>query len=194
MVARHQRDADDLAASWGADPGVEIIRADSSIDVPEGARIHVCALGPVQSGDRVEDPTVVERELQALGDLVTSGSSVVLVSSVLALAPTRERAHYAGWKNLVEDRLGRLTTARGARLSVLHPGRLVEPGQKFFRDFVHTPYPKMAALVEQTSNRGPHTRAVGLDARLWLLARGARVASSALVGSATQRDGGSEQP
>ena len=108
----------------------------------------------------------------------------MLVSSVVALAPKRDRGHYAGWKNLVESRVREIAAERGATVSVLYPGRLVAQGpQKRWRDFVHTAYPKLAGVVETSSNPHPADRIVGLDARLWLLTRGAVLASGTLARS-----------
>lgn len=183
-VARPGRDAEELKATWGDDPGIEVVHAEVGADVPAGARVFVCALGPVQSGDRVDDPAVVEAELAALARLLGAKARVVLVSSVVALAPKRDRRHYGGWKNLVEDRLRVLAAENGVELSVVYPGRLVERRSgNSWRDFVHTPYPKLARVVETSSSRPPADRAVGLDARVWLLVRGARLASGALTGS-----------
>ncbi len=187
VIARHDRDVAALEQEYGADPGVRI-RLAGDADRDAAARIWICALGPVQSEDRV-DPSAVEQELADLAGLVTPGAHVVLVSTVLVLAPTPDRRYYAGWKSLVEARVRTIATERHAHVSVLHPGRLVDRNaQKSLSDFVHTPYPKLAGLVEGCNSTGPLVRTVGLDARMWLLFRGARVASVALTGRPGRAD------
>lgn len=198
-VARHQRDADDLSATWGSDAGVRVALgaelasapspagaggAESRAVVPPGARLFICALGPVQSEDRVDAPVVMQREIEVVRHVLAAGGvRVVLVSSVLALAPKRDRRHYAGWKNLAEEWVRGAAARHGATVSVLYPGRLVDgDGQKRFHQFLHTPYPKLASIVERVSDQA-HIKTVGIDARLWLLARGARLASGAPAGS-----------
>ena len=202
-VARHQRDVDDLSVTWESDAGVRIVRgaallpssspadadvAHAQVVVPAGAKLFICALGPVQSEDRVDDPAVVRAEVEVVRAALAAGKGrAVLVSSVLALAPKPERRHYAGWKNVVEEWVRKAAAEHGATLSVLYPGRLVDGGaQKNFRVFVHTPYPKLASVVERVSDQAhiKHGKTVGIDARLWLLARGARLASGAPTGSA----------
>ena len=184
-IARHRREADDLRATW-SDAGVEVVPAQQADGVP-AAQVFVCALGPVQSRDRV-DPASGTPELAVLARWgAAGGARGGLGAAGVAWAPRLDRRHYAGWKNLVESRVREIAVERGAAVAVLYPGRLVGRGsQKKWRDFLHTPYPKLAHVVETSSNPDPTDRTVGLDARFWLLARGAALASGILARSGRQ--------
>ncbi len=193
-VSRHQRDDEGLR-----DCAATVLRADALASIPEGpVRLLICALGPVQSEDRVTTAEV-ERDLavvEALLDRATQ-AHVVLVSSVLALAPKADRRHYAGWKCLVEDRVRAAAVRRGASLAVFYPGRLVGGSERVPKISVNTRYSKLGSLVGGSSRPKSSSRVIGLDARLWLLVRGAQVAAGAISGSgglAARKDEGTENP
>lgn len=187
-VARHERDEQALADSPAT--VVRLYRLDA---LPRGpVRLHLCALGPVQSGDRVETADV-ERDLAAVETVLDRATQthVTLVSSVLALAPKADRRHYAGWKCLVEDRVREAAVRRGASLAVFYPGRLVSGQERVPKNLVNTRYPRLGSLVVHSSQLESQSRVVGLDARLWLLARGARLAVGAFSvsgGGAARKD------
>lgn len=158
---------------------------------PRSLQVLVCALGPVHPGTpRTEaDSAGVLRDLATVRRLLETPGvrdvHVVLVSTVIALAPGADRRHYGGWKGVVEQELGVLVDRHPhARMSVLYPGRLLDRADRtrpWHR--MHTTYDRLAALVERAADGPGSTRVVGLDARAWLLARGASVAASALSGS-----------
>jgi hypothetical protein len=156
--------------------------------------LYVCALGPVQSGDGV-DPGAVERDL-ALVERVLAASAgrpvhVVLVSSVIALAPGADRRFYGGWKGVVEQRLGRLVGAHPrASFSVLYPGRLVAGS----RALPNTSYRGLARRLEAAATGSSRSRVVGVDARVWLLLRAVSLTLQGVTGrsSTSHRDSSGE--
>ena len=140
---------------------------------PSALRIHVCALGPVhpETARPEDDASFVERDLdivaRLLGEADGREAHVVLVSSILALAPAADRAYYAGWKNVVEEKLASIVAAHpGARLSVLYPGRLMAAADRrrpWHR--THTTFERLATLMNDVSEGPARSRTVGLDAR-----------------------------
>ncbi|NYG59745.1 hypothetical protein BJ980_002668 [Nocardioides daedukensis] len=147
----------------------------------------ICALGPVHTWQTAIDREVVARELGAIDEILaaTTGTTrVTYVSSVVALAPGADRRSYAGWKLLIEHRLREITARHGAQLSVVYPGRLVEPAdvQKPWHR-LHTLYSRLAAHLEQLGRKGPSSKVIGLDARLWLLLRGLSVTAASVTGN-----------
>ncbi|GAA4672638.1 hypothetical protein [Nocardioides nanhaiensis] len=159
----------------------------AAVDVPgiEDAaevRVYVCALGPshpVAAAD--DDEERYERELSLVRRVVRGAVAartpvrVVHVSSVIALAPSGDRLHYGGWKQRVERDLRAVLSAEGAThdLAVVHPGRLVHdhdrgrPQQR-----LHTRYRDLADVLTAAVRDDGSRHVIGLDARLWLLARG----------------------
>jgi hypothetical protein len=194
-VARDTQDRADLAST-----GVPMVGAGTAGPLlggilPTAARIHVCALGPVhpETAKPDQDAADVARDLglvaRLLDELVGSDVHVVLVSSVLALAPGADRAYYAGWKNLVEEELAHLVDQHpSARLSVLYPGRLLaatERRRPWHR--MHTTFERLAALMQRMGDGPGRSRIVGLDARTWLMARSASLLATVLSGSRSTR-------
>ena len=108
---------------------------------------------------------------------------VVLVSTVVALAPSRDRAYYAGFKNLAEVAVA--DAFRGlawARLSVVHPGHLSASPPASLAGRLATPYAALARLLLKMSGSSTaSSRVVGLDARLWLFTRMLFLLSCALA-------------
>jgi hypothetical protein len=161
---------------------------------PDRLRIHVCALGPVHAETaHPDDASFVARDLDLVARLLDEAEGreahVVLVSSILALAPAADRAYYAGWKNVVEEELFSLVDAHaGARLSVLYPGRLMaaqERRKPWHR--THATFERLATLMNDVSEGPGRSRIVGLDARLWLMARSASLVATTLSGSRSTR-------
>jgi hypothetical protein len=190
-VARDDRDQVALASR-----GATVIGAGATgpllVDGRQTAlRIHVCALGPIhpetaQSGAEAanvdRDLTVVSR---LLDDAAGRDVHVVLVSTVLALAPAADRAYYAGWKNVVEEELAALVAEHpSARLSVLYPGRLMTTAQRH-RPWhrMHTTFERLAARMIQVGDGPGRARLVGLDARAWLLTRSLSLLGTTFSGS-----------
>jgi hypothetical protein len=188
-LARHERDAADLA---GRD---DLLAADASAEAFRAAlgagpvRIHVCALGPLHPGPT--DPAhadAVRRELVVVDRLLDAADgrevSVVLVSTVIALAPGNDRRYYGGWKGVAEESLRELVDRHPrARLSVLYPGRLL--GARRTRrpwELAYTSHRRLATLALSTAQGPARGRVVGADARAWLLLRSARVGLAGLTG------------
>ena len=195
-VARDDLDRTELASS-----GATVIDAHSSGPLmhdtrPSSLRIHVCALGPVhpESARPEDDASFVERDLdivaRLLGEAEGREAHVVLVSSILALAPAADRAYYAGWKNVVEEKLASIVAAHpGGRLSVLYPGRLMtaeERTRPWHR--MHTTFERLATLMNDVSEGPARSRTVGLDARIWLMTRSASLVVTSLSGSRSTRE------
>jgi hypothetical protein len=194
-VARDERDRDELSAS-----GASVVSAGSTGPLlgdvrPHAVRIHVCALGPVhpETAQPAQDASLVARDLALVERLLDEAAGrevhVVLVSSVLALAPGADRAYYAGWKNVVEGELADLVDQHpAARLSVLYPGRLLAAEDRrrpWHR--THTTFERLAVLMNQVGEGPGRSRIVGLDARAWLLARSASLLVAILSGSRSTR-------
>lgn len=195
-VARDDLDRTELASC-----GAVVIDAHSSGPLLgdtriSALRIHVCALGPVhpETARPEADASLVERDLdlvaRLLGEAEGCEAHVVLVSSVLALAPAADRAYYAGWKNVVEEKLASMVAAHpGGRLSVLYPGRLMtaeERSRPWHR--MHTTFGRLASLMNDVSEGPARSRTVGLDARIWLMARSASLVVTSLSGSRSTRE------
>ena len=122
-------------------------------------------------------------ELRRVIDLVGPAPHVVLVSTAVALAPPRDRAYYAAFKNLSEAATAfLLCSVPAARLSVVYPGQLAERRRwTGLRALLATPYAALAQrLIRVARKGGPASCVVGLDARLWLLSRAAGLAQAAL--------------
>lgn len=189
-VARHDEDRAALSATDAtviSTHGTGPLLGDER---PEQLRIHVCALGPLHAETaHPDDAAFVARDLELiarlLGEAEGRETHVVLVSTILALAPAPDRAYYAGWKNVVEEELFRLVDATpGARLTVLYPGRLLAASERrkpWHR--THTTFEKLAALMDDVSEGPARSRIVGLDARIWLMTRSASLVVTSLSGS-----------
>ena len=194
-VARDDSDRAELASC-----GATVIDAHTSgpmLDTrPSALRIHVCALGPVhpETARPEDDASFVDRDLdlvaRLLGEADGREAHVVLVSSILALAPAADRAYYAGWKNVVEAKLASIVAAHpGGRLSVLYPGRLLaaeERTKPWHR--MHTTFERLATLMTDVSEGPARSRTVGLDARIWLMTRSASLVVTSLSGSRRTRE------
>jgi hypothetical protein len=194
-VARDDSDLAELGTS-----GATVVGAGTSSSLlgdarPDAVRIHVCALGPVhpETAQPSVDADLVARDLGLVARLLDESAGrdvhVVLISSVLALAPGADRAYYAGWKNVVEEEVARLVEPHSsARLSVLYPGRLLAASDRrrpWHR--LHTTFDQLAVLMNQVGEGPGRSRIVGLDARAWLLARSASLMATTLSGSRSTR-------
>lgn len=193
VLARHDGDSAALTSYDAEVLSTEADKAQVQDAIPAGGPllVQVCALGPLHPGvaDQARDSANVARDLGALGRVLEAAGGrptrVVLVSTVLALAPQVDRGYYGGWRGIVEQELRQLVSDRspGAGVSVLYPGRLTGT-----RDPVHpsslsyTSYRKLAELADRAAASTPQSRVVGLDARIWLLSRSASLGLSSLVG------------
>jgi hypothetical protein len=193
-VARDDRDRAALAASTATVIGAHDSGPLLGTTGPRALRIHVCALGPVHPETaHADDASFVARDLDLVARLLGEAEGrevhVVLVSSILALAPAADRAYYAGWKNVVEEELAALVAAHpGGRLSVLYPGRLMaaqERRRPWHR--THTTFERLATLMNDVSEGPARSRTVGLDARIWLMTRSASLVVTSLSGSRSTR-------
>ncbi|KAA1378714.1 hypothetical protein [Aeromicrobium fastidiosum] len=184
VVARH---AGDSAALSGGD--ATVLRIDQRLDllgVGDGpVRIIVCALGPIHP-DEVssdDDHAAFARDLDVVERLLlaTAGrpTGVVLISSIIALAPGADRRYYGGFKCLVEQRLGEVAARAGAALAVVYPGRLVDrPSHS--RLALHTSFQRLAVTAESVAGTSS-SRISGLDARLWLVVNAARLVTTTIL-------------
>ena len=194
-IARDEEDHASLASCGATVVGVESSRPLLGDTQPNAVRIHVCALGPVhpESAQPGLDAADVERDLSVVARLLDEAAGhdvhVVLVSSVLALAPTADRTYYAGWKNVVEEELAAMVAEHpAARLSVLYPGRLMAAGERsrpWHR--MHITFERLAARMAQVGDGPGRSRLVGLDARAWLLARSFSLLATTFSGSRSTR-------
>jgi hypothetical protein len=191
LVARSHDEKGTLRARW---PDRTTVERDDLADVIRPWRhvsIFACAIGAIRPGDpRPEGLAHVletgTRDLAIVRAAMSAADSkpvhVIFVSSVLALARARpERASYAGWKLLVEGEFERLVTAqRDARLSVVYPGRLVAaPANLASR--LSTRYDRLASTLVAAADAPAGRRWIaGVDARLWLLARGLAAGGASL--------------
>ena len=159
--------------------------------------VVVCALGPVHPTEAQSelDHQVFRRDLEIVSDVLDRAEgrpvSVVLVSTVIALAPGDDRRYYGGWKNLVEGELRDLVARHpGAGLAVLYPGRLVAD-----RSFLHATYGRLADRVDALLAGRSVPAVVGLDARAWLAVATLRTALRALLpGRTASRPSASPRP
>ncbi|TNM44121.1 hypothetical protein FHP29_05265 [Nocardioides albidus] len=186
-VARHADDVPAVVAATGLDP-------DDVVDASAGAltdrvrtlgegpvRLVVAALGPVHPADPSAgrgvdfdaDLAAVHRDLAYVDEVLGCGREVevVLISSVIALAPGADRRYYGGWKCLVEDLLDQRVRRHGGTLAVLYPGRLrpARGGRPWHR--LHASYDGLARLAVAPELAPRARRAVGADSRIWLVVR-----------------------
>jgi nucleoside-diphosphate-sugar epimerase len=173
-------------------PAADLLVADDAAaghQQPDAALcVVVCALGVVHPArpDWAHQLDALARDTATLATLLAQQASaphLVLVSSVLALLPPRDRRHYAGFKNLAEASCATaLGQAGGTRLSVVYPGRLVETRRGGPpAAWLATPYTALARrLLQIADGQQPLSQVVGLDARALLLAGLPRLLASAL--------------
>jgi len=183
------RDAADAEVLGGGHEVVDVSTVDLSARLAGAGsvRLIVAALGPVHPGpaDLAGESPRVLRDLAVVEQVLDSGLPVhvVLVSSVIALAPGEDRRYYGGWKNLLEEQVGGLVAARpGCGLSVLYPGRLVESGGKPTQR-VHTTYARVAETVLALDPERPRSQVVGIDSRIWLVVRSISLCTRSLASS-----------
>lgn len=182
VLARHS--ADVAALSGGT---ATVLRVGQDVDLLGEAdgpvRIVVCALGPVHPDEaRAEaDAQAFLRDLGAIERLLAATSrrqvGVVLISSVIALAPGPDRRYYGGYKALVEQQLGETIarTSPQATLSVVYPGRLVDGPARRVLPGLHLTYRRLASTIDSLAAGPARARVAGFDARLWLFANGLRL-------------------
>lgn len=183
-VARHADDAalvgviPELGSATVVDASTDDLRARVAALGDGPVRLVVAALGPVhpETPRTAQDAPSVLRDLAFVEQVLDAGRPVrvVLVSTVLALAPGEDRRYYGGWKAVVEQQLQQLvderTTAGGdASLSVVYPGRLLDAAERRGRLRLHTSYARLAEIVLTKAVAAPSGRPVGADSRFWLL-------------------------
>lgn len=153
--------------------------------------IFVCAFGLAHPG-KPDPQRHSERLLQdaallfALVRTHAGGVHVLLVSTVVALAPPRDRCYYAGFKNLAESVVAaQLQGVEGAMLSVFYPGRLVERRSGSGpTGLLATPYRALARqMVDAARGSSDVNRIVGIDARLWLMVNAIRMILQSIIPS-----------
>lgn len=198
-IARDAADAAVVAGLPGLDPSRVVDAASGQLAERVAAlgsgpvRLVVAALGPVhpETPRTSYDAAGVVRDLAFVEQVLAAGRPVriVLVSTILALAPGADRRYYGGWKALVEQQLQQLvdacTRAGGeASLSVLYPGRLLDAAERRGRLRLHTSYQSLAhrALATGGSDRAVE-RTVGIDSRIWFLVRSISLALRSLTPS-----------
>lgn len=197
LIARDDADAHALIdphVPGAMAEGVDVVGPDlleqSLVPASETApiRLVLAALGPVHPGVPAfaEEAAGVTRDLRLVRQVLGTGRPVhvVLVSTVIALAPRDQRRHYGGWKNLVEAEVAALVAARpGSTLSVVYPGRLVEGGSARPTRWLHTSYDRLADVVLSVDPDRVRDRVVGADSRILLLVRSISLAVRSLTGS-----------
>jgi hypothetical protein len=190
LVARDSAEAEWASSSYPR----ALIAPASSPSFPSGhdkVRVVCCALGPVHPGNEApfEDMEAALRDLRVVSSILSdhrrADVHVLFISSVLALAPRRDRHYYAGFKCLSEGALSAMIREReNATLSVLYPGRCVErkpsyPGLKH----LYTTYGALAEKMLSVLESGERRAIIGMDARLWLALRGFGRSREALAAS-----------
>jgi hypothetical protein len=176
------RDDSETELVQRARPGSRLLRADRSDPLRpwdyHGVRIYGCALGPIHPQDSPEigaDAKRAGNDLDLIRRIVDASAHVpihvLFVSSVLALAPRKQRRYYAGWKSVIESELiSILADHPRATLSVLYPGRLVDrrtAGQP--ATLLHTTYDSLAERLATLRPGSRHRLVVGSDARIWIV-------------------------
>ncbi|HVK28896.1 MAG TPA: hypothetical protein VM575_11175 [Nocardioides sp.] len=196
------RDAADAAVVAGL-PGLDASRV---VDAAAGqlservaalgsgaVRLVITALGPVhpEAPRTSYDAAAVVRDLGFIEQVLAAGRPVrvVLVSTVIALAPGADRRYYGGWRSVVEQQLQQLVDERnraGGRvtLSVLYPGRLLDAAERRGRLRLHTSYQSLAARALATgASEREVERIVGIDSRIWCAVRSISLALRSLTPS-----------
>ncbi|MET0930440.1 MAG: hypothetical protein ABWX74_13050, partial [Aeromicrobium sp.] len=188
VVARHDADAAALAGGEAT-----ILRVDRDVDLLGAGdgpvRILVCALGPVhpEEARATDDTAAFLRDLGFIERLLAAISgrpaSVVLISTVIALAPGEDRRYYGGWKCLVEQQLGESIDrlAPRASFSVLYPGRLADGPTRRVLPRLRASHGQLAARMDALAEGSSRSSIVGVDARLWMAARGLTLLIDSLV-------------
>ncbi len=195
------RDAADVAALASvADSGATVVDASTADLTAETAkvagsagsvRLAIGALGPIHPHEPAvaADAACVTRDLELVRAVLATGlpTHVVLISTILTLAPGDERRYYGGWKGVVEQQVAHLVDqTRDARLSVLYPGRLFyAPGSAIWKR-MHATYRRLVSVTLDLTLDRPRSRVVGIDARIWLAVRSISLALRSLTGSWTR--------
>lgn len=184
VVARDAADAAEVGALPGLARGAVVDAATGELTSRVAAlgsgevRLVVAALGPVhpETPRTASDAAAVTRDLAVVEQVLAAGrpTRIVLVSTILALAPGEDRRYYGGWKGVVEQQLQQLVDDRraaggDATLSVLYPGRLLDEADRKGRLRLHTSYGRLAKVAVDSAGETPVGRPVGLDSRFWLL-------------------------
>lgn len=167
-------------------------------------RLVITALGPVhpEAPRTSYDAAGAVRDLGFIEQVLAAGRpvQVVLVSTVIALAPGADRRYYGGWRSVVEQQLQQLVDERnraGGRvtLSVLYPGRLLDAAERRGRLRLHTSYQSLAAraLATGTSERQVE-RLIGIDSRIWSAVRSISLALRSLTPSTRRSVAPSPEP
>jgi hypothetical protein len=129
------------------------------------------------------------RDLRVVSGILQSNRDadvhVLFISSVLALAPRRDRHYYAGFKCLNEGALNAMIQDHeNARLSVLYPGRCVDRKPSYpSPSRLYTTYQALAEKMLSVLSSGERRAIIGIDARLWLALRGFGRSREALAAS-----------
>jgi hypothetical protein len=198
-VARDQADVDAVLQATG-------LPLPSVVDAAGGALrerlaaghgpilLVVATLGPVhpEIPATTRDAAAVTRDLGFVEQVLQSGRPVhvVLVSTILALAPGDDRRYYGGWKGVVEQQLQQLVdqqaTGSRATLTVLYPGRLLDATERRGKLRLHTSYQRLAGLATSSSPERGTGRTVGADARIWLWAASTKLALRSLKAERTR--------
>lgn len=176
LLARH---AEDARVLYQRHPGATVLQVGPDAHVAAtDIRLLVCALGPAHpaSPDLPAASASLASELVMLQQLLSRACGrvhAVLVSSAVALVPTRDRCYYGGFKNLAESGLAQvLRSCPDARLSVIYPGRLVGDDGGRIRGWLGTRYASLArTLLTTAAQSDSRHRLIGVDARMWMALR-----------------------
>ena len=183
LVARDEEDAISLGLGFSNAQILTCWLPENEWKWPDACNritILICAFGVIHPvfPDWPYHCGIMSRDINILGHILQKFSKhkirLVFVSSVLALAPRRQRSYYVGWKCLSEAVIRDLDVKQeGLFLSVVYPGRLV--GEKNVMSpfsFFHTTYERFAQRLTRIADTWTGSREiVGLDARLFLILR-----------------------
>jgi hypothetical protein len=197
LVARNGEEAAILSSYY---PRTEVVTGDkaelqwSTPSTARAATFVLCAFGLIHPAvpNWTSHATAMSRDIKTITNLIKQCRArtinVILVSTVLAAAPSRNRAYYVGWKYLSEMIVESVIAKhRDVRFCVLLPGRLVERrtlAQPL--SLLHTSYAALTHTIIETA-RIPKTRrqVIGLDARALMMIRGLRLMVDGVLGRST---------
>lgn len=183
------RDADDARTLVGLDrlAGTTILDASAEDfssrlrDVAdEDLRVVITALGPVHPDvpQTAADAARVSRDVDYVHKAISLGipTQIVLISTVLALAPGDDRRYYGGWRGVIEQSIQQLAQDQArlgqpVSLSVLYPGRILDESARKGRRRAHTSYARLAARALRIAPGTRVNQLVGADSRIWLMVR-----------------------
>ncbi len=178
LVARHDAEADEMRQKYPLSIIADRCDVIKLLAPARSVTILCCAAGPIHvpdAGFRSEKPDSFE-DVKSIENIINfyrnADLNFILISSVLALSPNRNRSAYAGWKLYLEGTISQhLQQCSSSRLQILYPGRLI--GKKTFTNppsICYSTFDFVAACISIADSQVQSSRRlIGLDARIWLL-------------------------